>query len=130
MKFFRERLRKHHISFIHAYEGIRWAFSTQPNFTVHVTLSAIAVAGGVFFQISPTEWMIITATIVFGLVCEMINTSLESVTDLVTQEWRLKAKVAKDVAAGMMLIYAVGALLIATIIFLPKIIALIYTSRI
>ena len=125
MKAFRERLRRHHISFIHAYEGIRWAFTTQPNFTVHLTLSFIAVAGGLFFQISPVEWMMITATIIFGLVCEMINTSLESITDLVTQEWRVKAKIAKDVAAGMMLIYAVGAVLIAIIIFLPKIINLI-----
>src|SRR3990172_1478819 len=122
MKAFRESLRKHHISFIHDYEGIRWAFTTQPNFTVHLTLSCIAVAGGLFFQVSPVEWMMITATIVFGLVCEIINTSLESITDLVTQEWRVKAKIAKDVAAGMMLIYAFGAVLIAIIIFLPKII--------
>ena len=70
--------------------------------------------------------MMITATIAFGLVCEMINTSLESITDLVTLEWRVKAKIAKDVAAGMMLIYAVGAVLIAIIIFLPKIINLIW----
>ena len=122
MKAFRDRLRRHHISLIHAYEGIRWAFTTQPNFTVHLTLSCIAVAGGLFFQVSPVEWMMITATIVFGLVCEIINTSLESITDLVTQEWRVKAKIAKDVAAGMMLIYAFGAVLIAIIIFLPKII--------
>ena len=125
MKAFRDRLKRHHISFIHAYEGIRWAFTTQPNFTVHLTLSFIAVVGGLYFQVSPVELMMITVTIVFGLVCEMINTSLESITDLVTQEWRVKAKIAKDVAAGMMLIYAVGAVLIAIIIFLPKIINLI-----
>jgi len=123
MKRIFEKIRKHHISFTHAYDGIRWAFTTQPNFKVHVTLSLIAVAAGVYFGISTIEWTILTATIVFGFVCEMINTSLESMTDLITSEWRVAAKITKDVAAGMMLMYAFGAVLIATMIFLPRLIA-------
>ena len=52
---------------------------------------------------------------------EMINTALESITDLVTQEWRQEAKIAKDVAAGMMLTVAIGAVIVAALILLPKI---------
>lgn len=49
----------------------------------------------------------------------MINTALESMTDLITKEWRQEAKIAKDVAAGMMLLIAMGAVVIGAVIFLP-----------
>ncbi len=49
----------------------------------------------------------------------MINTSLESMTDLITKEWRSEAKIAKDVAAGMMLTVSLGAFVVALIIFIP-----------
>jgi diacylglycerol kinase (ATP) len=57
-----------------------------------------------------------------GIITEMLNTSIESITDLVSNEWRMEAKIAKDVAAGMMLLTAIGALVVASVIFLPKII--------
>lgn len=66
--------------------------------------------------------VIILFIIMLGLVCEMINTALESMTDLITSEWREKAKIAKDVSAGMMLMTAIGAVIIASIIFYPYII--------
>ncbi|MBI4066818.1 diacylglycerol kinase family protein, partial [Candidatus Gottesmanbacteria bacterium] len=53
---------------------------------------------------------------------EMINTSIEAMTDLITSEWRQQAKIAKDVSAGMMLLTAIGAILVALFIFLPKIV--------
>lgn len=63
--------------------------------------------------------LIIIFTIILGLSAEMINTSLESMTDLITREWRQEAKIAKDVSAGMMLVVSIGAVIIAVIIFLP-----------
>jgi len=115
----KELLRKHHISFQNAFRGLIWALSTQPNFRVHFIVSVLAVAFGVAVGITRFEMIVIIFTIVLGLTAEMINTSIESMTDLITKEWRQEAKIAKDVSAGMMLTVAFGAILIAGAIFVP-----------
>ena len=113
-------LKQHHISFQNAFAGLWWAITTQPNFRIHLVLSAIAIFLSWFLGISPVEWTIIAFTIVLGLGSEMINTALEAMTDLITTEWRKEAKVAKDVAAGMMLTVAFGALVVGLLILAPK----------
>jgi diacylglycerol kinase len=118
-------LRRHHISFQNAYAGIQWSFKTQPNFRVHIICSIIAVSLGLYFHITTVEMTIIVFTILLGLAGEMINTAIESVTDLVTSEWHQQAKIAKDVSAGMMLIIATGAVVVAIFIFSPYIIPII-----
>lgn len=112
-------LKYHHISFKVAWAGIVWAFKSQPNFRVHLTLSALTIALGIYFGITRVEMIVIVFTIILGLTAEMINTSLEAMTDLITTEWREDAKIAKDVSAGMMLVTALGAVTIALVIFWP-----------
>jgi len=114
-------LRQHHISFKNAFAGIWWAIKTQPNFRVHLVFSLIAVILGIYLGVSPVEMTIIFFTVMLGLAAEMINTALESMTDLITREWKQEAKVAKDVSAGMMLLVAIGAVCIAGYIFIPYI---------
>ena len=114
-------LKYHHISLKAACQGVLWAIKTQPNFRVHLIFSVLAIGAGVFFGIRQVEMAIIIFTIILGLTAEMINTSLEAMTDLITTEWRENAKIAKDVSAGMMLVTAAGAVVIAVIIFLPYI---------
>ncbi len=123
----REALRRHHISFKNAFSGIVWAFKTQPNFRVHCALSVAAISLGLVLGITRVEMTILFFTIVLGLVAEMINTSIEAMTDLITKEWRTEAKIAKDVAAGMMLLTAFGAVLVACFIFFPYLVALRYS---
>ena len=113
-------LRQHGVSFRNAFAGLWWALTTQPNFKVHIFLSVVALSLGWFFHISEIEFTIIIFTIVLGLSAEMINTAIESMTDLITKEWRSEAKIAKDVSAGMMLVVAIGAVFVAGIIFIPK----------
>jgi diacylglycerol kinase (ATP) len=115
-------IQRHTISFKYAFEGLFWAFRTQPNFRIHFTLSALAILAGLFFGITRTEMLIIIFTILLGLMGEMINTSLEAMTDLISTEWHKEAKIAKDVGAGMMLLAAIGAVIIAVYIFTPYII--------
>lgn len=120
----RKILARHHISFKHAFAGLFWAVRTQPNFRVHIGISLITLIGAWYFQITKIELWVIIFTIILGLAAEMINTSIESMTDLITTEWRTQAKIAKDVSAGMMLLVAIGAIIIAFIIFIPYIIRL------
>lgn len=123
----KEVLRKHHISFKNAFAGLFWAIRTQPNFRVHLVFSVCAVILGMLLGISTIEMTIIAFTIVLGLMAEMVNTSIESVTDLITKEWHQEAKIAKDVSAGMMLVAATGAFVVGALIFIPHILA--YFSR-
>lgn len=113
----RELLRRHTISFGHAFAGIWWAVKTQPNFRVHIILASVACYLGWYFSITNVEWSILIFTIVLGLSAELINTALEAMTDLITKEWRAEAKIAKDVSAGMMLTVALGAVCVALAIF-------------
>lgn len=114
-------IRRHHISFKNAVAGLVWATKTQPNFRVHLLFSIAALLTGLWVRLNEYEWVLLVFTIVLGLVAELINTSLEAVTNLITKEWHQDAKIAKDVAAGMMLTVAIGAALVGVLILAPKV---------
>lgn len=116
----RKILQQHHISFQHAFAGLWWAVSTQPNFRIHLIVSTLVLLLCWHLEASSMEWTVIVFTILLGLTAEMINTSLEAMTDLITKEWRTEAKIAKDVAAGMMLTVATGAVIVGLLVLGPK----------
>jgi len=120
----REAIRRHTISFKNAFAGIFWAVRTQPNFRVHLGLSLFALVLGTILKITYIEMTIIIFTIILGLTCEMINTSIEAMTDLITTQHHENAKIAKDVSAGMMLTSAIGAVGVAVFIFVPHLLNL------
>jgi diacylglycerol kinase len=113
--------RTHKVSFKHAFDGFAYAVRTQPNFRFHLLATIATVLLGIYFSISPIEWLILVFTINMVLIAEMLNTSIEAMVDLITQETRVDAKVAKDVAAAMVLVSATLSVIVALIIFLPKI---------
>lgn len=115
----RETLRKHRDSIKTAIAGLLWSVKTQPNFKIHLILSVLVLGLGWYLGISSVEMAILVFAIILGLSGEMINTALESMTDLITTEWREQAKIAKDVSAGMMLIVAIGAITVALLILGP-----------
>jgi diacylglycerol kinase len=118
------RIRKHTISFKNAFNGVVFCIKTQPNYQIHLLLSTIALALGVVLQISNIEYFMIILLITIGLVIETINTAIEQATDAIDTKWREEIGHAKDIAAGAMLIFALGATIISGIIFIPKILAL------
>jgi diacylglycerol kinase (ATP) len=120
----REAIRRHTISFKNAFAGIFWAVRTQPNFRVHLGLSLFALVLGTILNLTYIEMTIIIFTIILGLTCEMINTAIEAMTDLITTQHHENAKIAKDVSAGMMLTSAIGAVGVAVFIFVPHLLNL------
>ncbi len=112
-------IHQHTISFKHAFEGLWWAFTSQPNFRIHFLLSLCALALCYVFRVTRTEALIIIFTIMLGITGELINTAIEAMTDLITQEWRKEAKIAKDVGAGLMLFIAIGSTVVALFVFGP-----------
>ncbi len=77
------------------------------------------------FRISYPECAILALTIVFVLVCELVNTAIEAFVDLLSSEWQGQAKIAKDVSAGMVLAGAIGSIFVGLFIFMPHIIPLL-----
>ena len=117
----RHRLHKHSVSFKHAFEGIVWALKTQPNYQIHLVLSLSALLGAYYYRISYIEFLILLIFIFIGLAIETINTAVEKLADAVDMNFNEHIKIAKDVSAGAMLFFAMGAFITACIIFLPKI---------
>ena len=113
-------LRKHGVSLKNAWVGIVWSFKTQHNFRLHTIISTCVIVLGFGLRISSIEFVILILVIVLGLAIEAINTAIEELADAVDTNWREDIKIAKDVAAGAMLLFAMGSIIIAFIIFTPK----------
>ncbi len=109
-------------SFKYALEGVMELIKSQTNFKIHLVAASIAIFLGWFFAIEKWEWCFTIFAIVLVLSAEAFNTGLEYITDLVSPDYHLLAKKTKDVAAGGVLIAAIGAAAIGTIIFLPRLI--------
>lgn len=117
------------LSFKYALAGITYAFTTQRNFRIHIVIGSIAISLGIFLQIKPVEIAIIGLTIAFVLAMELLNTALESVVDLtVKQTYHELAKIAKDCAAGAVLVAALAAVLVAIALLLPPLVILVKSS--
>ena len=107
-------------SFKYASEGIITTIKEERNMFIHFLIAIIVVITGIYLRLSLNEWFIclLLFALVFSL--ELINTAIENTVDLVATKKNKKAKMAKDAAAGAVLIAAVFASIIGIIIFLPK----------
>ena len=108
-------------SFGYAFQGIFTCVRKERNMKIHCVAAVLVVIAGVILKISAIEWCI--CMVLFGLVMalEHVNTAVEAVVDMVTEEHHPLAKVAKDTAAGAVFIAAIMAAIAGCIIFLPKI---------
>lgn len=112
-------------SFVYAWRGVIYAVRTQRNMRVHIALAIVAVALGVFLRISPVEFAMLFVAITGVFITEMINTVAEACVDLATQTYHPLARVAKDVAAGAVLVASILALVIALFVYVPHLWTLI-----
>lgn len=112
-------------SFVYAWRGIVYAVRTQRNMRVHIALAVVAIALGVALRISPVEFAMIFVAITGVFIAEMVNTVAEACVDLATQTYHPLARVAKDVAAGAVLVSAILAVVIALFVYAPHIVSLL-----
>ena len=108
-----------------AINGIIYTWKTQRNLKIQLCIALMAILLGILFQISSTEWMILIITIFIVGITELFNTAIEKVVDLYTEEYNEKAKIAKDVAAGAVLLMAVCSVFVGIILFGTKILEMI-----
>lgn len=112
-------------SFSYAAQGIRYVLKTQPNMRIHVTIGSLAVIAGFFFHITVPEWLAMVIVIGFVMILEVVNTAVETLVDLYTDEFNQLAKISKDTAAGAVMLMAIVSVVVGLIIFLPRVISLI-----
>lgn len=115
-------------SFGYAVEGLRHAVKTQRNFRIHVGIAALVVAVGVFLDLPLRDWAVLALTIGAVLTGELVNTIVEAVVDLASPEYHELAKVAKDVAAGTVLVMALTAISVGLLILGPPLWAMLMAS--
>jgi diacylglycerol kinase len=111
-------------SFRYAATGIAHLFRHERNARIHLALAVLAVLLALLLGFSRLEWAVLAMTIGFVFVAEALNTAIEAVIDLVSPDFHLQARVAKDVSAGAVAMAAIVAVVIALFLFLPKLLAL------
>jgi diacylglycerol kinase len=106
-------------SFRFAFSGLWYTLRTQRNTRIQLAIAFAVVALGLWLSLSPTEWAVLTLTISFVLVSEMLNTAAETLVDLVSPGYHPLAKAVKDVTAGAVLLAAITSIVVGLLILGP-----------
>ena len=111
-------------SFGYAFEGIWTGIRKERNMKIHCLAIICVTLAGTLLHITATEWCICLLLFAQVAALELVNTAVEAVVDLVTEEKKPLAKIAKDTAAGAVLSAAIVSVIIGCIIFLPYLLEL------
>lgn len=114
------KIRRFTDSFNYAIEGIIHAIKTQRNMKFHMIIAILVLLGSLFFDFTKIEMLILFITITLVIVLEMINTAIEATIDVLANYYHPLAKIAKNVAAGAVLISAVNAVVVGYLLFFEK----------
>ncbi|MFA4136895.1 MULTISPECIES: diacylglycerol kinase family protein [unclassified Brevibacillus] len=104
-------------SFTYALQGISFTVRTQRNMQIHVAAAIVVLAAAWWLQIPRSDVLLVLFSIGLVFSLELVNTSIEAVVDLASPEWHAKAKIAKDVGAGAVLVAAILSFIIGVIVF-------------
>lgn len=110
-------------SLSHAIHGLREA-TDERNMRFHLVATLCIIVLGFAVHLTLYEWCMVSSAIAAVLVCELINTAIECICDFITTDYSIQIKRIKDLSAASVLIASVYALLIALLIFIPKILHL------
>ena len=115
------KMKKIRNSFKYAIEGIWTSFKTERNMKIHIFIMILVIIAGIILKINKSEWIICIILFAIVIGSELFNTSIETIVDMVMPKKNEKAKIAKDVSAGAVLVVAIGAAIIGLVIFVPRI---------
>ena len=108
-------------SFRWAIEGIVATVRSERNMKIHLVIAVLVVIAGFVVKLNISAWTTIIICIAMVFAGEMTNTAIENLVDLASPEIHPKAKLAKDISAGMVLVLAIGSVAIGLVIFIPAI---------
>ncbi len=102
-----------------AIEGIIYSVRTQKHMRYHMLAALAALLASLILDITRVEFILLCMAIILVLVTEMLNTAIETTIDMISEEFHPLAKIAKDIAAGVVLVASIGALILAYLILYP-----------
>ncbi len=106
-------------SFRCAFLGILHCFTTQRNMMIHGVVALLVLIAAALCRVDATSWILLLLCIGFVFACECLNTALEAVVDLACDQYHELARIAKDCAAGAVLISALVSVVVGLVIFIP-----------
>lgn len=115
---------KYFHSFLYALNGVYSATKRERNTRTILICMLIVIASGIWFNISATEWCMCMLAIGLVLSTELTNSAVERLADTITTEYHPQIGLAKDIAAGAVLITVIFSVIVGGIVFIPKVIAL------
>ncbi|MFN8472067.1 MAG: diacylglycerol kinase family protein [Anaerolineae bacterium] len=106
-------------SFGWAFEGIGYTWKTQLNFRIHVTIATIVVVAALWLRVPLRDWAVLALTIGVVFALELMNTAIEALVDLASPGHHDLARIAKDAAAGAVMLAAISAIFVGIFILGP-----------
>lgn len=112
-------------SFGYAFEGLKLSIKVDQNVRFHLVVGALVFICGILLKVPTAEMLFVVFTIFFVIICEMLNTAIEEMTNLIKKEHSEEARIAKDIAAAAVLLSALFALIVGMVVLIPRLIGLI-----
>jgi diacylglycerol kinase len=112
-------------SFRFSFNGLKSLYKNEHNARIHLIAAVVALLTGLILKIDILEWCLLLTVTGIVFITELLNTSLEALSDIVEPEWNEKIRQAKDYAAAAVLISAILSVIVGGLIFLPKLIGLL-----
>ena len=110
------------ISFSYAFSGMKYTFKNSRNFKIQFIFAFFSLILGYILKLDASDYLILLLTIFSVLILEILNTSIESLVDLVVKEkYNKLAKISKDCSAGAVLLASINSVIIGLYLFIPKI---------
>lgn len=110
----------------HAFHGVKMVYKEEPNFRIHIRVALLVVLFGFLLSVTLIEWMLLAVVMGLVLVAEIINSLIERLLDLIKPTTNTYIKEMKDVMAAAVVVCAVVSVIVGLIIFLPKIIHILF----
>jgi diacylglycerol kinase len=115
-------------SFKFAFEGLLFLLRNEHNSRIHLLAAIAVIILGIIVKLNQIEWSIMVIAIGLVFLVELLNSSIETLADLINPEWNELIKRAKDYGAAAVLISAIIAMIAGGLIFIPKLLALIHPA--
>jgi diacylglycerol kinase (ATP) len=122
-------IRKRLASFKYAFSGLGSLIKHEHNARLHLLAALLVIAMGFILGISRAEWMILVIIIAMVFITEILNSAIESLADFVSPQYSEIIKRVKDYCAAAVLIAAITSVVVGLIIFLPKVIQILFSSN-
>lgn len=111
-------------SFGYAFDGLKLSISVDQNVRVHLIIGTLVLVISLLLKVPTAELLFVIFAIFFVVICEMLNTAIEEMTNLIKKEHSQEARIAKDIAAAAVLLSAIFAVIVGVIVLVPRLLSL------